>query len=617
MNAAAVSPLAVLREVFGYPAFRGAQAEIIEHVLGGGDALVLMPTGGGKSLCYQVPAIARHREGRGVALVVSPLIALMHDQVGALKEAGVHAAFLNSSLGLDEARVVEQELASGRLVLLYAAPERVTTARFLALLDGLYQRGALSLFAIDEAHCVSQWGHDFRADYLALHVLHQRFPGVPRMALTATADPETRADIVKRLALSQARSFVSSFDRPNIRYAIVEKDGAREQLLRFIRDEHAGEAGIVYCQSRKKVEDTAAWLCQHGVGALPYHAGLDAETRRTHQDRFLQEDALVMVATIAFGMGIDKPDVRFVAHLDLPKTIEGYYQETGRAGRDGLPADAWMAYGLADVVNIRRMIDESVAGEEFKRGQRKKLDALLALAELVACRRVRLLAYFGETSEPCGNCDNCLVPPALWDATEAARKLLSCVYRFQERGGQRFGAGHLIDVLRGKETEKVEQYRHQNLSTFGIGKELSEAEWRAVLRQLLAFGHLRTEGEFNTLELTAGSRAVLRGEVAIALRKLIARRGKAKAAGKRGKQAVVAAALDEHGARRYDALKAWRAQVARAHNVPAYVVFHDATLAEMARAQPGTLAALGQISGVGEKKLEAYGSEILRILQAA
>jgi ATP-dependent DNA helicase RecQ len=618
MTAHAESPIAVLREVFGYPAFRGVQAEIIDQVLGGGDALVLMPTGGGKSLCYQVPAIARHRAGKGVALVVSPLIALMHDQVGALKEAGVHAAFLNSSLSFEAAREVEQELVSGRLVLLYAAPERVTTARFLALLKGLHERGALSLFAIDEAHCVSQWGHDFRSDYLALHVLHERFPGVPRLALTATADPETRADIVKRLALERARLFISSFDRPNIRYGIVEKDGAREQLMRFIRDEHPGEAGIIYCQSRKKVEETAAWLGQQGLGALPYHAGLDAELRRTHQDRFLQEDGLVMVATIAFGMGIDKPDVRFVAHLDLPKTIEGYYQETGRAGRDGLPADAWMAYGLADVVNIRRMIDDSPAGEEFKRGQRRKLDALLALAELIECRRVRLLAYFGEASEPCGNCDNCLAPPEVWDATQAARKLLSCIYRFHERGGQRFGAGHLIDVLRGKETEKVEQYHHESLSTFGIGKELSEAEWRAVLRQLLAFGHLRTEGDFNTLEFTASARGVLRGEVPILLRKLsAARRARGKAAGKRGKQALVAAQLDGDGARRFQALKAWRAQVAREHNVPAYVVFHDATLAEMARTQPGSLSALGQISGVGEKKLEAYGSEILRILQAA
>jgi ATP-dependent DNA helicase RecQ len=617
MNAPAVSPLAVLREVFGYPAFRGPQSEIVEHVLGGGDALVLMPTGGGKSLCYQVPAIARHRAGKGVTLVVSPLIALMHDQVGALKEAGVHAAFLNSSLSFEQAREIEEELASGRLVLLYAAPERVTTTRFLALLQRLYERGQLSLFAIDEAHCVSQWGHDFRSDYLALHVLHERFPGVPRMALTATADPETRVDIVKRLALAQAREFISSFDRPNIRYAIVEKDGAREQLLRFVRDEHPGEAGIVYCQSRKKVEETAAWLNQHGLGALPYHAGLESELRRKHQDRFLQEDGLVMVATIAFGMGIDKPDVRFVAHLDLPKTIEGYYQETGRAGRDGLPADAWMAYGLADVVNIRRMIDESVAGEAFKRGQRRKLDALLALAELVSCRRVRLLAYFGEDSQPCGNCDNCLVPPEVWDASEPARKLLSCIYRFHERGGQRFGAGHLIDVLRGKETEKVEQYGHASLSTFGIGKELSEAEWRVVLRQLLAFGHLRAEGEFNTLELMASARSVLRGEAPILVRRPSPRRGKAKAAGKRGKQTLAAVELDEHAARRFQALKAWRAQVAREHKVPAYVVFHDATLAEMARTQPGTLAALGQISGVGEKKLEAYGSEILRILQAA
>src|SRR4051812_32413451 len=412
----------VLAEVFGYAAFRGAQEDIIEHVGAGGDALVLMPTGGGKSLCYQIPAIARHRAGRGIAVVVSPLIALMHDQVGALEEAGVHAAFLNSSLEAGGARAVERDMMAGRLVLLYAAPERITTPRFLAQLDSLHERGLLSLFAIDEAHCVSQWGHDFREDYLGLHVLHERYADVPRIALTATADDLTRVDIVERLQLQDARTFVSSFDRPNIRYAVVEKDNAKAQLLRFLRDEHEGDAGIVYCQSRKKVDETADWLRAEGIAALAYHAGLDAEVRKRHQDRFLREDGVVMVATIAFGMGIDKPDVRFVAHLDLPKNIESYYQETGRAGRDGLPADAWMAYGLADVVNQRRMIDESPAGDEFKHGQRGKLDALLALAEATDCRRVRLLAYFGEASEPCGNCDNCLHPPATWDATEASRK---------------------------------------------------------------------------------------------------------------------------------------------------------------------------------------------------
>jgi ATP-dependent DNA helicase RecQ len=611
--------LTVLQEVFGYPAFRGQQAAIVEHVLGGGDALVLMPTGGGKSLCYQVPAIVQHGAQRGVCVVVSPLIALMHDQVGALSEVGVRAAYLNSSLAAGEAEQVERALMAGELALLYAAPERVILPRFQAQLKSLYERGLLSLFAIDEAHCVSQWGHDFRSDYLGLSVLHQRFPTVPRLALTATADPTTRADIIKRLALDEARQFVSSFDRPNIRYGIVEKDNARTQLLSFIRDEHAGEAGIIYCQSRKKVEDTAAWLSEQGLNALPYHAGLDAALRRKNQDRFLRDDGILMVATIAFGMGIDKPDVRFVAHLDLPKTIEGYYQETGRAGRDGQPADAWMAYGLADVVNIRRMIDESPAGEDFKRQQREKLSELLALAEQVECRRVRLLAYFGEESAPCGNCDNCLAPPELWDATDPARKLLSCVYRFHERGGQRFGAGHLIDVLRGKDTEKVQQYGHASLTTFGIGTEVSEAEWRAVLRHLLAFGQLRTEGEFSTLELTSAARGVLRGEQRVLLRKPSAtKRRKAKAKGERQRQEKAAPlALDGEGLKRFQALKVWRADVARAHNLPAFVVFHDATLAEMARAQPSSLMALGKISGVGHKKLEAYGSEILRVLQVA
>jgi ATP-dependent DNA helicase RecQ len=611
--------LSVLQEVFGYPAFRGQQAEIVEHVLGAGDALVLMPTGGGKSLCYQVPAIVQHRARRGLCLVVSPLIALMHDQVGALAEVGVPAAFLNSSLGLAEAQAVERALMAGELALLYAAPERVTTPRFLAQLEQLYQRDQLSLFAIDEAHCVSTWGHDFRSDYLGLSVLHQRFPRVPRMALTATADGATRADIVTRLALEGARQFVSSFDRPNIRYSIVEKDNARAQLLAFIRDEHAGEAGIVYCQSRKKVDETAAWLVQQGIPALPYHAGLDAALRSQNQERFLREDGVLMVATIAFGMGIDKPDVRFVAHLDLPKSIEGYYQETGRAGRDAQPADAWMAYGLADVVNIRRMIDESPAGEAFKRQQREKLAALLALAEQVECRRVRLLAYFGEASEPCGNCDNCLLSPQLWDASEPARKLLSCIYRFHERGGQRFGAGHLIDVLRGKETDKVIEYGHRSLSTYGIGQELSEAEWRAVLRQLIAFGQLRTEGEFNTLELTAEARGVLRGETRVLLRKPSPKKSKkSRSAGERQRrERATPLALEGAGLRRFQALKAWRAGVARAHNLPAYVVFHDATLAEMARSVPESLAALGQISGVGKKKLEAYGSEILEVIRVA
>jgi ATP-dependent DNA helicase RecQ len=614
---------AILHEVFGYSQFRGSQADIISHVREGGDALVLMPTGGGKSLCYQVPAIARHRADQGVTVVVSPLIALMHDQVGALEEAGVHAAYLNSSLTSEEAQKIERDMMGGRLVMLYAAPERITTPRFLAQLDSLHERGLLSLFAIDEAHCVSQWGHDFREDYLALNVLHERYPDVPRIALTATADDLTRADIIERLQLQSARVFISSFDRPNIRYSIVEKDNARAQLLRFIQDEHEGDAGIVYCQSRKKVEETAAWLESEGITALAYHAGLDADVRRRHQDRFLREEGLVMVATIAFGMGIDKPDVRFVAHLDLPKNIESYYQETGRAGRDGLPANAWMAYGLADVVNQRRMIDDSPAGDEFKRGQIGKLEALLALAEAHDCRRVRLLSYFGEASEPCGNCDNCLQAPATWNATEAARKALSCIYRFHQNGGQRFGAGHLIDVLRGKATEKVGQYNHQRLSTYGVGADIAEAQWRAVLRQLIALGHLRTEGEYHTLELTPSAREVLRGEVNLLLRvpsetpprsRSKTARGAAIKSGSKNKDKAPPLPLDEEALQRFTDLKAWRAEVAKEHNLPAYVVFHDATLAEMARSLPGTLDELGEISGVGAKKLEAYGREILRVL---
>ena len=611
------TPLEILQEVFGYPAFRGQQQAIVDHVSEGGDALVLMPTGGGKSLCYQVPAIARHRGGQGVALVVSPLIALMHDQVGALEEAGVHASFLNSSLTGEDAMRIEREMMSGRLVMLYAAPERIATPRFLAQLDSLYERGLLSLFAIDEAHCVSQWGHDFREDYLSLDVLHERYPNVPRIALTATADDLTRADMIERLQLQDARVFISSFDRPNIRYAIVEKDNARTQLLRFIGDEHEGDAGIVYCQSRKKVDETADWLVSEGLNALPYHAGLDASVRKRNQDRFLREDSIVMVATVAFGMGIDKPDVRFVAHLDLPKNIEGYYQETGRGGRDGAPADAWMTYGLADVVNQRRMIDESPAGEEFKRGQRAKLDALLALAEAHDCRRVRLLDYFGEASSPCGNCDNCLNPPATWDATEASRKALSCIYRFHQNNGQRFGAGHLIDVLRGKVTDKVTQYRHEGLSTFGIGADLSEMQWRAVLRQLIALGHVRTEGEWNTLELTPSARDVLRGEVQLLLRVASETKGRSKGSRGttgRGKERPPPIPLDAEGTTRFTALKAWRGAVAKEHNLPAYIVFNDATLAEMARVAPSTLDELAEISGVGVKKLEAYGSEILRVL---
>jgi ATP-dependent DNA helicase RecQ len=493
------------------------------------------------------------------------------------------------------------------------------------MLDSLHERGRLSLFAIDEAHCVSQWGHDFREEYLGLNVLHERFPTVPRIALTATADHHTRADIVERLQLQGARRFISSFDRPNIRYNIVEKDNPRTQLLRFIRDEHDGEAGVVYCGSRKKVDETADWLNTEGIHALPYHAGMEADVRRRHQDRFLREEGLVMVATIAFGMGIDKPDVRFVAHLDLPKNIESYYQETGRAGRDGEPAEAWMTYGLADVVNQRRMIDESPATEDFKRIQRGKLEALLALAEAHDCRRMRLLAYFGESSTACGNCDNCLHPPRTWDATEAARKALSCIYRFRQHGGsgfapRAFGAGHLLDVLRGKRTDKVEQYRHDALTTFGIGSELSEAQWRGVLRQLVALGHVRAEGEFNTLELTESARAVLKGEVPIVLREREARESARTARRTARREAGAPPApstLDALAKARFDALKAWRAEVAREHNLPAYIVFHDATLAEMARDCPDSLEALSHVTGVGAKKLEAYGREILRVLQSS
>ena len=618
---AVTTPLSILHDVFGYPQFRGAQAEIIDHVVAGGDALVLMPTGGGKSLCYQVPAIARQRAGHGVSVVVSPLIALMHDQVGALRELGVEAAFLNSTLSGEEANALEKRLVRGELTLLYAAPERISTPRFQALLASLHERGQLALFAIDEAHCVSQWGHDFRPEYRTLAMLHERYPGVPRIALTATADALTREDIVQHLALQEARQFVSSFDRPNIRYAIVGKKDPSLQLLRFIQGEHDGEAGIVYCQSRKRVEEVAAMLCQEGVDAMPYHAGLDAEVRQRHQDRFLREDGVVMVATIAFGMGIDKPDVRFVAHLDLPKNIEGYYQETGRAGRDGQSADAWMAYGLQDVVNQRRMIDDGDAPEEFKQVLRGKLDALLALAEATDCRRVRLLAYFGEHSTPCGNCDNCLQPPDIWDGTDAARKLLSTIYRVQQASGISFGAGHIMDIVRGKATEKVAQFGHDKLSTFGIGAELSEQQLRSVLRQLIATGALSVNAAaFNTLQLTEGSRAVLKGEQAVRLRESTAPVGVAARRRTRGGKAAVpavAASLTEDAQKRFAALKAWRAEVARAHNLPAYVIFHDATLAAIAAQAPQSHDELGGISGLGERKLAAYGDEVLRVVAAA
>jgi ATP-dependent DNA helicase RecQ len=635
----------VLQEVFGFDAFRGPQAEIVTHVSEGGDALVLMPTGGGKSLCYQVPAIVRSRAGQGLTVVVSPLIALMHDQVGALLEAGVAAAFLNSSLSLEDAQQVEKQMLRGEITLLYAAPERLTTPRFLALLDSLHERGQLSLFAIDEAHCVSQWGHDFRPEYRGLVVLHERFAGVPRVALTATADDLTRADIVERLQLQEARTFISSFDRPNIRYTIVEKTDGTQQLLRFIRDEHsqAGEhdAGIVYCQSRKRVEEVAGMLCDAGFNALPYHAGLDAARRQLHQDRFLREEGLIMVATIAFGMGIDKPDVRFVAHLDMPKNIEGYYQETGRAGRDGEAANAWMVYGLQDVVNQRRMIDESPAADEFKQVLRGKLDALLTLAEASDCRRVRLLHYFGENYQSpalradgrsaghevpsvgvqCGNCDNCIKPPELIDATEAARKILSCIYRVQQASGTAFGAGHIMDILRGKPTDKMAQHAHDRLSTFGIGADWSETQWRALLRQLIAREAVQVDAaHFNTLHLAEGARDILKGGAQVWMKQASEKPSRAR--GKSGSRkaskdlAPDGAPLSLAERECLDALKAWRAEVARAHNLPAFVIFHDATLRALAAQQPRTLDDLDGIAGIGQKKREAYGAEVLRVVSA-
>ncbi|MDO9435567.1 DNA helicase RecQ [Hydrogenophaga sp.] len=618
--------LGVLHEVFGYDAFRGPQADIVAHVGAGGDALVLMPTGGGKSLCYQVPAIVRERAGQGVTVVVSPLIALMHDQVGALLEAGVAAAFLNSSLSSEEAQRVEKQMLRGEITLIYAAPERLTTPRFLALLDSLHERGKLSLFAIDEAHCVSQWGHDFRPEYRALVVLHERFASVPRVALTATADDLTRADIVQHLQLQQARTFISSFDRPNIRYQLVEKKDATTQLMRFIRDEHTSsgdehDAGIVYCQSRRRVEEVAAMLCDAGLTALPYHAGLDAALRQKHQDRFLREEGLIMVATIAFGMGIDKPDVRFVAHLDMPKNIEGYYQETGRAGRDGEAANAWMAYGLQDVVNQRRMIDESPAADEFKQVLRGKLDALLTLAEASDCRRVRLLSYFGEASEPCGNCDNCLTPPQLIDATESARKLLSCIYRVQQASGTAFGAGHIMDILRGKATDKVKQYGHEKLSTFGIGDDLSETQWRALMRQLIAREAIEVhDAPYNTLHLAAAARDILKGQTPVRLKALAdkaagsARSTRQRAARATAKDDGVPLSLSEREC--LEALKAWRAGVAREHNLPAFVIFHDATLRAIAGRKPETLADLDGVAGIGQKKREAYGADVIRVVSA-
>ena len=618
---APASPLDILGEVFGYNSFRGPQEAIVNHAVAGGDALVLMPTGGGKSLCYQRPAIARQQAGHGVTIVISPLIALMHDQVGALHEAGVSAAFLNSTQTQEESSALEKQLLRNELTLLYAAPERINTPRMKGLLSSLHERGLLSLFAIDEAHCVSQWGHDFRPEYRSLSLLHESFPDVPRMALTATADALTRQDMVERLKLEDAREFISSFDRPNIRYSIVEKTDPTRQLLRFIETEHAGEAGIVYCQSRKRVEEIADMLQDAGLKAMAYHAGLDASVRQQRQDRFLRDDGMIMVATIAFGMGIDKPDVRFVAHLDMPKNIEGYYQETGRAGRDGLPANAWMVYGLQDVVNQRRMIDTSeVASEEFKQVMRGKLDALLTLAEDTHCRRVSLLRYFGEDSQPCMNCDNCLNPPAVWDATDAARKMLSCIYRVQQATGISFGAGHIMDILRGKATDKVAQYAHDKLSTFGIGADLAEAQWRGVLRQLIAKNMVRVDSEaFSTLELLPDARAVLRGEVSLMLREQAAGAGSKKRSSKPTKTSVkgmAEASLNAGALERLGRLKAWRAEVAREHNLPAFVIFHDATLRAIADKSPQNLADLEGISGMGSKKLHAYGAEVIRVCTA-
>ena len=618
---APASPLDILGEVFGYSSFRGPQEAIVNHAVAGGDALVLMPTGGGKSLCYQIPAIARQQAGHGVTIVISPLIALMHDQVGALHEAGVSAAFLNSTQTQEESSALEKQLLRNELTLLYAAPERINTPRMKGLLSSLHERGLLSLFAIDEAHCVSQWGHDFRPEYRSLSLLHESFPDVPRMALTATADALTRQDMVERLKLEDAREFISSFDRPNIRYSIVEKTDPTRQLLRFIETEHAGEAGIVYCQSRKRVEEIADMLQDAGLKAMAYHAGLDASVRQQRQDRFLRDDGMIMVATIAFGMGIDKPDVRFVAHLDMPKNIEGYYQETGRAGRDGLPANAWMVYGLQDVVNQRRMIDTSeVASEEFKQVMRGKLDALLTLAEDTHCRRVSLLRYFGEDSQPCMNCDNCLNPPAVWDATDAARKMLSCIYRVQQASGISFGAGHTMDILRGKATDKVAQYAHDKLSTFGIGADLAEAQWRGVLRQLIAKNMVRVDSEaFSTLELLPDARAVLRGEVSLMLREQAAGAGSKKRSSKPTKTSVkgmAEASLNAGALERLGRLKAWRAEVAREHNLPAFVIFHDATLRAIAEQAPQSLADLEGISGMGTKKLHAYGAEVIRVCTA-
>ncbi len=590
--------LHILRSVFGYEQFRADQALIVDQVINGGDALVLMPTGGGKSLCYQIPALVRE----GVGVVVSPLIALMQDQVQALRQNGVKAAYLNSSLTAYEANEIEAQLKRGELDLIYVAPERLMMPRTLALLEQL----KIALFAIDEAHCVSQWGHDFRPEYIQLSILHERFPNIPRIALTATADEPTQREIIERLALQQAQFYNSGFDRPNIRYRISEGQGnARDALLRFILNEHEGEAGIVYCLSRKRVEEVAAWLKTKGLNALPYHAGLPTNTKQQHQEQFLREDAVIIVATIAFGMGIDKPDVRFVAHLNLPKSIEAYYQETGRGGRDGLPADAWMAYGLQDVIMLKQMQESSTADEQHKRVERHKLDAMLGLCELTSCRRQALLRYFGDRlDQPCGNCDNCLTPPATWDATVAAQKALSCVHRT----GQRFGVTYLVDVLRGSDHDRIKQFGHDKLTTYGIGKEQSASEWKNLYRQLISRGLLSVDIEgHGSLKLTEASRSVLRGEEKLLLRHVT----KPEKAERKRNESQFKKAAD--GAL-WNALRQKRKELAETQNVPAYVIFHDATLVEMVERQPQTLAQLGLISGIGTRKLEAYGEAFIDVI---
>ena len=594
----------VLRKVFGYDAFRGDQREIIDHVTGGGDALVLMPTGGGKSLCYQIPALVR----AGTGVVISPLIALMQDQVDALTALGVRAGFLNSTQDSSQRHAVESAFLSGELDLLYLAPERLRVTSTGRLLD----RGTISLFAIDEAHCVSQWGHDFRPDYLMLSELHERWPDVPRIALTATATEATHTEIATRLNLAGARHFVASFDRPNIQYRIVAKDSPQRQLLDLLRTEHPGDAGIAYCLSRNSVEKTAAFLTENGIEALPYHAGLDSRTRATHQARFLREDGLVMVATIAFGMGIDKPDVRFVAHLDLPKSVEGYYQETGRAGRDGMPSTAWLAYGLQDVVQQRRMIDTSDGDAAHRRRLGTHLDAMLALCETVECRRVQLLAYFGQRGTPCGNCDTCLTPPESWDGTIAAQKVLSTVYRLQHERRQKFGAGQIVDILLGKPTPKVEQFRHDELSVFGIGTELRDTEWRGVIRQLLALRLLAVEGEYGTLVLTEDSGEVLGRRREVAMRREPERRTRPS----KPRKNTPAADLSPEGAEVFERLRAWRGVTAKEQGIPAYVIFHDATLRQVATERPASLRELGTISGIGDSKLTRYGEAVLAILHS-